>query len=226
MNVVSLESEPAEGSATHRAYVALRNMIVTGELRPGEKLKIDGLRKRLDTGASPIREALSLLTSDNLVERLDQRGFRTAEVSSENFEEILLLRCTLEDLALRESIANATEDWEEAIVLAHHRMQRAKGSDPATFEPLHKAFHMALLANAKSPILTKFCSQLYDLNIRYRFLAGNALNYQRRDVGEEHTGILNAAVARDADLASDRLLNHYKMTGAFLSGLLGNGTLS
>ncbi len=226
MNVISQDIELTEGSATQRAYVALRRMIVTGELKPGEKLKIDGLRKRLDTGASPIREALSLLTSDNLVERLDQRGFRTAEVSSANFQEILLLRCTLEDLALRESIENATDAWEETIVLAHHRMQRAKSSGSDAFEPLHKEFHMALLANAQSPILVKFCSQLYDLNIRYRYLAGNALNYQSRDVGDEHTGILDASIARDADLASDRLLNHYKMTGAFLSGLLGSGTLA
>lgn len=226
MNVISPDIELTEGSATQRAYVALRRMIVTGELKPGEKLKIDGLRKRLDTGASPIREALSLLTSDNLVERLDQRGFRTAEVSSANFQEILLLRCTLEDLALRESIENATDAWEETIVLAHHRMQRAKSSGSDAFEPLHKEFHMALLANAQSPILVKFCSQLYDLNIRYRYLAGNALNYQSRDVGDEHTGILDASIARDADLASDRLLNHYKMTGAFLSGLLGSGTLA
>lgn len=226
MNTISLQMDPTEGSATHRAYMALRQMIVTGALKPGEKLKIDALRKLLDTGASPIREALSLLTSDNLVERHDQRGFRTSEVSATNFEEILKLRCTLEDLALRESIANASEDWEENIVLAHHRMQRAKGSTLEAFEEQHKAFHMSLLANAQSPILVKFCSQLYDLNIRYRYLAGNALNYQRRDVSDEHTGILEAAVARDAELASDRLLNHYKMTGAFLAGLIGDGGLS
>ena len=225
MDMRSADASPIEGSATQRAYMALRKMIVTGVLRPGEKLKIDNLRKLLDTVASPIREALSLLTSDNLVERIDQRGFRTAEVSATNFEEILMLRCTLEDLALRESIENASDGWEEEIVLAHHRMQRAKSSDPDAFEDLHKAFHMALLANAHSPILLKFCSQLYDLNIRYRFLAGNALNYQRRDVGDEHAGILDAAVARDADKASERLLNHYRMTGAFLSGLIGTGTL-
>ena len=172
--------ETSEGSATHRAYRMLRNMIVVGELKPGEKLKIDGLRKRLDTGASPIREALSLLTSDNLVERIDQRGFRTAEVSAANFGEILKLRCVLEDLALRESIANHTEEWEEQVVLTHHRMLRAQNDDKKNFEELHKTFHMALLANSRSPILLKFCSQLYDLNIRYRFLAGHALDYQQR----------------------------------------------
>jgi len=83
----------ADGSATQRTYRTIRRMIVTGEVRPGEKLKIEGLRLRLDTGASPIREALSLLTSEHLVERIDQRGFRAAPTSRKNFDEILLLRC-------------------------------------------------------------------------------------------------------------------------------------
>lgn len=208
-----------DGSATQRTYRTLRHMMVTGVLKPGEKLKIDDLRKKLDTGASPIREALSLLTSDNLVERIDQRGFRTAPVSKENFEEILNLRCNLEDLALRASIAHATQDWEEAVVLTHHRMKRAKSEGQEAFEAQHKAFHMQLLSNAASPILLKFCSQLYDLNIRYRYLAGRSLSYQRRDVSEEHDNILTAAVARDAEAASALLLRHYKTTGNYLAGL-------
>ena len=70
-------SQPAQvASATQGAYNAIRRMILVGDLRPGEKLKIDALKARLDTGASPVREALSLLTSDQLVERIDQRGFR------------------------------------------------------------------------------------------------------------------------------------------------------
>jgi len=225
MNGLDQVTDAPEGSATNRTYRQLRDLIVAGELKPGEKLKIDGLRKRLNTGASPIREALSLLTSDHLVERIDQRGFRTAEVSAGNFSEILRLRCTLEDQALRESIANYSEDWEEQAVLAHHRMLRAQAEKRDDFDTLHKAFHMALLSNAQSPILQKFCSQLYDLNVRYRFLAGRALDYTQRDVRAEHEGILAAAIARDADTASERLVNHYKLTGAFLSGLLGNGTL-
>ncbi|KNG94939.1 GntR family transcriptional regulator [Pseudaestuariivita atlantica] len=215
----------AEGSATQRAYVTLRHMIVTGQLQPGEKLKIDTLRQRLDTGASPIREALSLLTSDNLVERIDQRGFRAAEVSAANFNEILTLRCTLEDLALRQSLARADDAWEERLVLAHHRMSRAASEDITRFEEVHKAFHMTLLDRAEAPILLKFCSQLYDLNIRYRYLAGRASNYGRRDIGDEHARILDAAVSRDADEASARLLSHYRKTGAYLTGLFDTGAL-
>lgn len=225
MPIADIDSRKGEASATQQAYESMRRMIVTGDLKPGEKLKIDGMRQRLDTGASPVREALSLLVSDNLVERIDQRGFRTAEVSAQNFDEILMLRCTLEDLALRASLAAADDTWEERAVLAHHRMQRARDAQDPAFEDRHKEFHMALLAAAPSPILKKFCSQLYDLNIRYRFLAGSTLNYKKRDVVDEHSGILAAAVARDADLASERLLAHYRKTGAFLAGLIDEGTL-
>ncbi|OSP54874.1 GntR family transcriptional regulator [Pseudoruegeria sp. SK021] len=209
-------------SATQGAYNAIRRMILVGDLRPGEKLKIDVLKARLDTGASPVREALSLLTSDQLVERIDQRGFRAAPACQRNFDEILKLRCALEDMALRQSIANADDAWEEHAVLSLHRMSREDSKTSDTYEDLHKGFHMALLANCGSPILLKFCSQLYDLNVRYRYLAGRSLDYKSRHVGDEHAEILAAAVKRDVGLASDRLLSHYQKTGAFLrqSGLV------
>jgi GntR family transcriptional regulator, carbon starvation induced regulator len=212
-------------SATQGAYDAIRRMILVGDLRPGEKLKIDVLKARLDTVASPVREALSLLTSDQLVERIDQRGFRAAPASQANFDEILALRCTLEDMALRQGIANADQAWEEHLVLSLHRLARETSGSSDAHEDLHKAFHMALLAGCGSPVLLRFCSQLYDLNVRYRYLAGRSLNYKSRDVAAEHVGILEAAVQRDADLASDRLLSHYRKTGAFLrqSDLLAQG---
>jgi GntR family carbon starvation induced transcriptional regulator len=209
-----------ESSATRSAYLSLRQMILTGALPAGKKLKIEQLRKLLDTGASPVREALSLLTSDMLVERIDQRGFRAAPASVANFAEILTLRCVLEDMALRQSIAQASPAWEERLVLAHHRMKQLTGAE--TFEDAHKSFHMALLSNAASPMLERYCSQLYDLNIRYRYLASGGANYQRRDIKAEHDDIFEAAVQRDADTTSAALLSHYRLTGAYLTAQLGD----
>jgi len=145
-----------EGSATQRAYLAIRRMIVVGDVKPGEKLKIEGLRARLDTGASPIREALSLLTSEHLVERIDRRGFRAADTSRKKFDEIFEMRCELENMALQKSMANATEAWEEGVVVAHHRMVRSRGQGGESFEDQHKAFHMSLLSNCDAPILMRF----------------------------------------------------------------------
>lgn len=214
MNMID-DSSGREASATRAAYISLRQMILTGALPAGQKLKIEQLRSLLDTGASPVREALSLLTSDMLVERIDQRGFRAAPASLANFDEILSLRCTLEGMALRQSIAQATSEWEERLVLSHHHMKRLTGTE--TFEDAHKTFHMTLLSNAKSPMLERYCSQLYDLNIRYRYLAAGEKSYQKRDISAEHDTIFEAAVQRDADTASDALLSHYRRTGDYLA---------
>ncbi|CTQ59524.1 MAG: GntR family transcriptional regulator [Roseibium album] len=214
---IKMHTDPAqEPSATQRAYLAIRRMILIGDLPPGEKLKIEKLRSILEMGGSPIREALTLLVSDLLVERLDQRGFRTAEISPSNFAEILNLRCHLEEMALRESLSNADHAWEDKLVITHHRMMREPRTNVERFEELHKTFHMNLLNACHSPVLLKFCNQLYDLNIRYRYLAGRAIDYSKRDIGKEHTDIMNAAVDRDADAACRMLLDHYRNTGAFL----------
>lgn len=216
MNVVQ-NVEGKESSATHGSYLTLRKMILTGALPPGQKLKIEQLRGLLNTGASPVREALSLLTSDMLVERIDQRGFRAAPVSKANFQEILMLRCSLEETALRASIAHADTTWEERLVLCHHRMKKAAQKNTSDLEDAHKAFHMAFLKNAGLPMLERYCDQLYDLNIRYRYLAADGPRYQERSIQSEHQNILDAALDRDADLATRFLIDHYRKTGEYLS---------
>ena len=88
MNVVEAKLSGPDGSATQRAYHTLRAMIVTGDLRPGEKLKIDALRQRLSTGASPIREALSLLKA-GAIDGLSI-GYRTVKSEKSGAGRLLL----------------------------------------------------------------------------------------------------------------------------------------
>jgi len=213
------------GSMTSRAYAQLRADIMSGALAPGEKLKVEALRKRYDVGSSPIREALSILSSDHLVERIDQRGFRVAAISVDGFEELWKTRCWLEERALRESIANGGSDWEERVVLSAYRLSRIPRSSgdcegaSEEWERSHKHFHMVLMSACGSSILLKFCEQLYDQNIRYRHLSG-VKAYPKRDVSEEHSAIADAVLARDADLAAELLAMHYKHTGELLKDAL------
>lgn len=195
-------------------------MLLTGGLEPGEKLKIDRLRKLLDVGASPIREALSLLVSDQLVVRHEQRGFQAAATSRENFDEILSLRSTLESKGLRESIDRATPEWHEKLVLIHHRMTRAKSLGTSAFEVEHKNFHLALIGNCNSPLMLRICDQLYDLNIRYRYIAGRSKDYRGRKVDDEHKEILDAVLVDQVEDAVSLLLSHYKKTGNFLKAYI------
>lgn len=215
-------------SLTSRAYSRLKQDIISGKLRPGLKLKIEDLRRDYDLGTSPVREALSLLTSDHFVERIDQRGFRVASVSEAEFNELLQTRCWLEERALRESIKNGSTKWEEQVVLANYRLSRIPRSESADhfvanaeWEVAHKHFHTTLISECGSSILLKFCNQLYDQNVRYRQLSASQA-YPARDVAEEHNSICDAVLARDADLACKRLISHYKNTSSFVRNELQN----
>lgn len=215
-------------SRTSRVYAALKQDIITGQLQPGSKLKIEDLRNAYDTGTSPIREALSLLTSDHFVERIDQRGFRVADVSATEFEELLKTRCWLEERAVRESIKNGSQSWEEQVVLANYRLSRIPRSDSddhfianTDWEIAHKHFHMTLIAECRSSLLLKFCEQLYDQNIRYRHLSGRKA-YPARDVAEEHNSICDAVLARDANQAASLLVSHYQNTSGYVFEQLGD----
>jgi len=204
-------------SATQRVVEDLRARIIQGKLAPGEKLKIETLKTLLNSGSSPIREALSLLTSDQLVERIDQRGFKVAPASASHFREILMLRCQLDIIGLKSSIDLGDTDWEERLQLAHDHLAKDPRDNIEHWESLHKIFHTTLLSACDSPILLRFCTQLYDLNIRYRYLAGTSEDYATRDVEREHKDIMQAALERNTELAVSRLMSHYTLTGEFLA---------
>ncbi len=204
-------------STTQRVVEDLRERIIQGKLAPGEKLKIESLKTLLNSGASPIREALSLLTSDQLVERIDQRGFIVAPASAGHFREILTLRCQIDIIALKSSINLGDNDWEERLRLSHDHLAKDPRDNIEHWESLHKAFHTTLLSACDSPILLRFCTQLYDLNIRYRYLAGMSEDYSKRNVEQEHKDIMIAALDRNTELAISRLMSHYTLTGEFLA---------
>jgi GntR family transcriptional regulator, carbon starvation induced regulator len=86
---------------------------------------MEALRQRYQVGASPIREALSQLTAEGLVVRVDQSGFHVAEVNPRDIDELLWVRCRIDEIALRESIARGVEEWEHQIVLAEQKFQCA-----------------------------------------------------------------------------------------------------
>lgn len=217
--------EARSTSLTAETYERIRSDILVGRLRPREKLKVDVLRDRFGSGASPIREALSQLTAEGLVDRFENRGFRVRDVSAADFAQLLQARCWVEEIALRESIRNGKRAWEDEVVLSFHHLSRTRRStDPSDFTPdleweaRHRRFHGALLAACGSHHLLRFCDALYDQAVRYRWLS-NVKAYPERDVDAEHKAIMDAALDRDVHQATEALIQHYRRTGEYLSDL-------
>lgn len=212
------------GSTTQSSslYDRLRDDLLAAKFSPGTKLAIDSLSEHYQVGQTPLREALNRLTSDGLVERRDQRGFMVAGISRQDLQELTNTRCWLEEVAIRQGLARRDPAWEEAIVLAHHRLQRTPRSlqdqhfeDNKEWETCHHAFHRALIQGCGSRWLIGFCEQLADQLYRYRKLVAEA-TYFHRDQGIEHSTIVEALLAGDADRAIDALCAHYQATTALI----------
>jgi DNA-binding GntR family transcriptional regulator len=203
-------------------YDRLRSDLLRGALEPGGRLAIDALAAQYATSTTPLREALNRLVADGLVERREQRGFAVANVSATDLAEITKARCQLEEIALRESIAARTPEWEDAVALAYHRLTRTPRSlsenrfdDNPEWEPRHRAFHRALIVGCGSRWLISFCDQLADQHQRYRRLSA-ARAYRTRPVADEHRAILDAAIEGRADEAVTLLRAHIERTGKIL----------
>jgi DNA-binding GntR family transcriptional regulator len=201
-------------------YDRLQADILTGRLKPGLKLRLKDLIEMYETGNSPLREALNRLSANGMVVREENRGFRVPTASSKELMELTRTRCWLEEIALRESIANGDGDWEERIVLAYHWLARAARSgkaetSSAEWENHHREFHLALISACDSQILMDFCAELAQRSFRYRNLA-EVVEYRDRHELEEHQELHDAVIERDADKAVELLHKHYTVTSKIL----------
>lgn len=219
--------DPTLATTAHRR---LREDILSGRLPPGQKLKLRDLAARYGAGASPMREALSRLAAEGLAEQFEHRGFRVAAAAPGQLQGLIRSRVLAECAALREAIRRGDAAWEEALLVAEHRLGRAARSlDPQRFvsnpewEACHLRFHQALLAACDAPQLLAFCEKLREEAQRYRALS-NTLAYPGRDVAAEHVALARAALDRDAEKAAGLLAQHYERTGAFIGADLRCGT--
>jgi GntR family transcriptional regulator, carbon starvation induced regulator len=221
MSLSIRENEAATLAST--VYEQLRRDIVSVRLEPGEKLRVEALRTRYGVGGSPVREALNRLSAEGLVWQQDQKGFRVAPVSQQELEELTRTRCWVNETALRDSIECGDQVWEEAIVLAFHRLSRTPGRlgdgslNPA-WEKQHRAFHAALISACRSRWLLNFAEMLFDCADRYRHLADAVRPRSKRNVEAEHRGILEATIARQADKAVALLNAHVNKTADSVQG--------
>jgi GntR family carbon starvation induced transcriptional regulator len=211
------DNEP--GTQIEGAYWRLRDDIIRGTLAPSEKLRIDFLRKTYGYGASALREALSRLVADGLVECAPQRGYWVSPISREELRDITTARRCIEVEALRQSIRNGTLAWEGRVVAACHSLERIETTmvEPTSeatlgWEQANRQFHMALISGCSSRWLLRFTASLYDQSQRYRARTVWRRPVPRQGLSAEHKEIIKAALDRAAEPACAALSSHIANT--------------
>lgn len=198
-----------------RAYARLRDDIVEGRLAPGEKLRVEHLKSRYDVGAGTLREAITRLVSDALVEAEGQRGFRVAPIAIEELEDITALRLHIEIDALRRSIRAGDDAWRARLSAAYEELsafeQPIRPEHRRRWEQLNVRFHEALIAAHASPWTQKVLRLLARHGERYRRYA-MAIPASPRDVHAEHRQIYELALEGHEARAALALEAHIRAT--------------
>lgn len=213
---------PKGGSLTAEAYGKIRSDILACRLVPGQKLIIADLCESLGFSLGAVREALSRLTSEGLVEAEPRKGFRVAPITDADLRDITNVRATIESLCLENAILHGDLKWETGIVSTLFELSRLEfrdADDPVRvsdqWAETHRRFHEALVAACDSPWLLRLRAILFVQSERYRRVSV-PLNPGSRDLHAEHKAIADAAIARDVKTACAEMRAHLEKTTRIL----------
>jgi DNA-binding GntR family transcriptional regulator len=213
---------PKAASLTESVYGRLRADLLSCRLKPGSKLKVSDLCDELGVSLAVVRESLSRLSAEGLVTSEAQKGFRVPPIASRDLADLTKARIAIEQLCLREAVANATVEWETQIMATHHRMSRSPERDPAdperlsdTYAEAHGAFHEALVAACQNIWLLRMRAQLFTQSERYRRLSV-PLQRPLRDLASEHGALLEAALIHDGERLNALMADHLWKTAEIL----------
>jgi DNA-binding GntR family transcriptional regulator len=190
-----------------KAYLQIKEKIITVEMLPGSVIQESKLMEELSLGRTPIREALKQLQSENLVVVAPRRGMFVADVAITDLQQVYEVRVELESLAARLAAQRimAEQLMEFRYLIAEYR--RADRCDKNLFLSLDRRFHQLLAEAAGNKFLRSEIEKFYNLSLRIWYLAFNRIRSEDVDVSA-HVEILDAIEARDLSRSEARMREH------------------
>jgi DNA-binding GntR family transcriptional regulator len=201
-------------SARVAAY--LREAILGGQLRPGDRIRQEEVAERFGASRLPVREALRILAAEGLTELEPHKGARVPRLTQHEVEVIYQMRERLEPLALAESLPRLTADDDERLGKLQQRIE--DNDDLEKFLDLDREFHLLTYRGCPVEPLNSAVARLWNSTQPYR-RSYVALGGQDRMwlVNAEHRLILDAVQRRDAVDGERYLAGHIRRTRVELS---------
>jgi len=194
------------------AYEALRNAILRGRVKPGQRLKEERLAAEMGTSRTPVREAFHKLEQEELVIRLNRGGFVVREWTRSEVEEIFGIRSVLESYAAVVATQNMDEVKLARLEDKLEESERAlKKGDTERFIQLNTEFHDILYKSSNSRKLYHMINNLRDYFYRYR-VAILEVNGMPRLSLRDHKGMVSAMKKKDFALV-ERLVREHILRG-------------
>jgi DNA-binding GntR family transcriptional regulator len=201
-------SRKKESNLVRQAYEGLKKAIICMRYLPGENLLEEELEQALNVSRTPIRIALSKLEHEGLVTHRPGRGYLVREIRLKDVRDLFQVREYLEVPATRLAAENAAKeelaDLRDFWARTHEALER---SDFEGYLNGAVEFHYRIAMMSRNDVL---CELIKSLNERLSIVSRILLRSERRLARshQEHKGILDRIVDRDADAAAEAARRH------------------
>lgn len=198
--------------ASDKAYSTIREMIISGELSPGDPLGEEALAIRCEVSRTPVRDALKRLEIEMLIRKTDSQRSFVADWSLDDIQDVFELRAMLEGRAAERAASRIDDATLEELRSCNSRIYKAVSTSPPDVDAFlgeNKTFHAAILKAAGSPRLTTLLATLIEQPVVWRTAHHYGEGELRRS-HQEHEELLAAFARRDPAWAGSIMAGHIR----------------
>ena len=223
-HVVAVPAELLRETMADRAYAALRDLLIAGQVAPGDRLSARELATRFTMSPMPIRAAIERLVADGALEVRPQSGARVPLMTRTRFVELRTIRVALEGMAAEQAAMHVKPRELVAIRAHHERFRRAAKSlrpDAAAAIRANQRLHFAVYAAAHMPTLLTMIEGLWlqigpVLNLDLR---SSSKRLRALAAHEHHAHFVDALERRDGVGARQALTGDIESAAAYILSL-------
>lgn len=205
-------------SLSAKAYAKIRQALMTGELKPGQKLSGREIAIRLGTSLTPVREALLQLVAEGVLEARSRQSITVPIPTRSVFAELRDIRVEVEGLGGERAATLATEAAINELAALHDALVKAKaeGDYPLALR-CNQAFHLGLCREARLPRLFKIVEGLWAQSGPFlNFLYSDAEKWPVPEGAHDHIAVIEAMRRRDGAGARAAIVRDIVTGGAGL----------
>ena len=191
-------------------FNTLRQAILRGELKPGERLMEIALANRLGVSRTPVREAIRMLELEGLVIMIPRKGAQVAQVTEQDLNDVLEVRLGLEELAVRFACERITDEEIKELGLAVKEFEKKMREDDLSAQAeADVKFHEIIYGATHNRRLVQIINNIREQMYRYRIEYLKDVE-SRKTLVKEHYEICDALNHRDAEGAVEKMCIHIK----------------
>lgn len=189
-------------------FNTLREAILRGELKPGERLMEIQLAQKLGVSRTPVREAIRKLELEGLVLMIPRKGAEVAQITAQDLEDVLEVRCALEELAVKDACDHINDDQLLDLKIADEEFKRCLDEqDLVASVNADMLFHEIIYQATNNRRLMQMLNNLREQMYRYRmeYLKDRSTHQTLLD---EHAAIRRALQQHDREKAGEAIHIH------------------